>query len=107
MCSSAFEVRINGYDKYKTIRVVALTLNAILQKHYPNITNVDILIIDVEGWGMEVLEGFDISKYKPKLILVEVIGSPESPDAYTDYMATKGYVYEKDLSPNMLFKIKE
>lgn len=108
MCSSAIETRMNGYEEseYKTINIAALTLNTILQKHYPQIKNIDILIIDAEGWGMEVLRGIDLKKYNPLLVLVEVIGSPESPDNYIDYMVTKGYVYEKDVSPNMLFKQK-
>lgn len=109
MCTSALEVRITGYKKseYKTVKVLALTLNTILKTNHPHLTSIDILIIDTEGWGMEVLQGLDFKKYNPTLVLVEIIGSQESPDFYTNYMAEKGYEYEMDLSPNMLFIKKE
>lgn len=103
---SALEIRINGYEgEYKTINVVALTLNTILSKHHPDINHIDILVIDAEGWSMEVLEGFDFNKYSPKLVLMEAYGLIP-PEDYTAYMNTLGYDYIKDILPNMLFKIK-
>jgi len=110
MSYSALKIRISGEpeENFKTIPAEAYTLNTILQKRSPliskvGINKVDILVIDAEGWGMEVLEGFDLDKYQPLLVLVEIIGSPQSPDYYADYMAKRGYVYGRDMSPNMLF----
>ena len=104
---SALGVRISGYDDklYRKISVTALKLDTILSKHHPEIEHIDILVIDVEGWSMEVLEGFDFNKYKPELVLLEAYGLIPSGD-YTAYMNTLGYDYIKDISPNMLFKIK-
>lgn len=105
MSYSALSVRISGEpdENFTTIPVEALMLNTILLKHSPLVSHVDILVIDAEGWGMEVLEGFDLDKYQPKLVLVEAMGSPQSPDYFVDYMAKRGYVYALDMSPNMLF----
>jgi FkbM family methyltransferase len=46
-----------------------LTLNYVLE--LLGITSVDYVSIDVEGWEREVLYGFDILKYHPRLVIVE------------------------------------
>lgn len=45
------------------------TLTHMLEEH--NLAKVDFLSVDVEGHEMEVLMGLDLSKYQPRLILVE------------------------------------
>lgn len=47
------------------------TLNNVLEKK--NITLIDYLNIDVEGYELEVLKGFDIEKYKPKVVTIEYL----------------------------------
>ena len=95
---SALEVKTlyREYDKavgwkesdYKTIEVQAFTLNTILQKHYPELKNIDAIIIDTEGWELEVLEGFDLKKFNPKIVCLENYNNlPE----YISYMSSKGY----------------
>ncbi len=54
---------------HKKITVRARTLNSILLD--ANIEQIDLLSIDVEGAELEVLRGFDLEHYKPKLILLE------------------------------------
>ena len=58
-----------NYKKHREISVPGRTLNSILQE--TGIENVDLLSIDVEGAELDVLLGFDIMKYPPKLILLE------------------------------------
>lgn len=95
---SALEVKTlyREYDKavgwtendYKTIEVQAFTLNTILQKHHPDLKNIDAIIIDTEGWELEVLNGFNIEKFNPKVICLENYNNlPE----YISYMNSKGY----------------
>jgi FkbM family methyltransferase len=51
------------------IRVNVVTLDSLLEE--ANVPRLDLVSIDTEGTEYEVLEGFDISKYQPSLILVE------------------------------------
>ncbi len=51
------------------IKVPARTLSAILDQH--NITSIDLLSLDVEGFELPVLKGLNLDKHKPLFILVE------------------------------------
>jgi len=51
------------------VRVPVLTLNEVLAT--ANVTRVDFVSIDVEGYQLEVLRGFNLAAYRPALLLVE------------------------------------
>ncbi len=51
-------------------RVKQFTLNQIIEKN--NLKKIDFLNIDIEGNEMNVLKGFNITKYKPDLVAVEI-----------------------------------
>ena len=70
--------------------VPALTLNAILQKHHPEIDKIDILDIDTEGTELLVLNGLDIEKYSPKIIIVENYFNVGN-NGYHEYYENIGY----------------
>ena len=59
-----------GAVKEKTIDVTCRTLDSILYDCGAPI-GFDLLSIDVEGHEMEVFQGFDLLKWKPKLVLLE------------------------------------
>ena len=59
----------HNYTKFKKLQVNAVTLNSILDAE--NINSIDFLSIDVEGAELEVLEGLDLNRFRPKLILLE------------------------------------
>lgn len=42
--------------------------------------NFDILVIDVEGYEWEVLQGFDIKKWQPKMVIIELHDSNKNYD---------------------------
>lgn len=58
-----------NYSLHKEISVQARTLNSILQE--ADVSNVDLLSIDVEGAELEVLLGLNLNRYQPSLILLE------------------------------------
>jgi FkbM family methyltransferase len=60
-----------GYDNIFTrkVRVPVRTLNSILQES--GLTNIDFLSLDVEEMELDVLDGLDLKKWKPRLILIE------------------------------------
>jgi FkbM family methyltransferase len=51
------------------------TLEEILDEHLPKNQEIDFLSIDVEGLDFVVLKSNNFKQYKPKIILIEVLGS--------------------------------
>lgn len=62
-------------DNIEQIKVRVTTLNDLLDQN--KITNIDILKIDVEGHEHAVLKGIDLKKFRPKVIVVEIISPYE------------------------------
>jgi FkbM family methyltransferase len=71
---------------YDQITVPVTTLDKILEKE--GAPQIDFLKIDVEGTELDCLKGFDIEKYRPKLIFVEDIFL--NLDLHK-YLSSKGY----------------
>jgi FkbM family methyltransferase len=59
----------HNYPRFREIPVRGRSLNSILEE--AGIESIDMLSIDVEGAELEVLHGFDIDRYKPRLVLFE------------------------------------
>jgi len=58
-----------GVSKDIKMEVQIRVLNDILVEQVVDV--IDVLVIDVEGFEIEVLNGFDIAKYKPRLAIIE------------------------------------
>jgi FkbM family methyltransferase len=67
-------------------KLITRTLTSILDENLPQDTSIDFLSIDVEGVDLEVLQGMDFKKYRPKLIIIELhafsIGDKEKYPVY-------------------------
>ena len=61
------KVKIKQINKIKTN-----TLNNVLENSKIN-ERIDVLCIDVEGHELEVMKGFDIKKYLPKVVVIEFL----------------------------------
>lgn len=48
-------------------------LSEVLQEHLPPNTEIDFMNVDVEGLDLEVLESNDWNRFKPKIVLVEIL----------------------------------
>lgn len=55
-------------NKSHTIQIE--TLNKILEEN--DVTKIDMLVLDVEGYEENVLKGFSIDVYKPSVIIIEI-----------------------------------
>jgi len=53
------------------ITVPCFTLNEILNSHRVD-AGFDLLVVDVEGYETEVFEGFDLQKFRPRMMIVEL-----------------------------------
>ena len=63
-----------GTNKAREIRKVkTFTLNDIIENSQFKNKEIDFLSVDVEGTEIEVLQGLDFNKYKPKLVVLEFI----------------------------------
>jgi FkbM family methyltransferase len=61
-----------NYTETKTLQT--RTLGAIFKEYLPEGQVIDLLSIDVEGHDYNALISFDISKYRPRLIIIEIHG---------------------------------
>lgn len=100
ICCSGLEIRYKdefGWkdSDFKNIDVMAFTLNTILKVHHPEIEKIDILIVDAEGFEVEVMQGFDLKKYNPKVVCIEH-GSEA-------YMLDNGYKLDKQIYQDKIF----
>jgi FkbM family methyltransferase len=87
-------ILLDGVPMTEQIDVPVQTLNNILETagrlvaelaSGSNDLQIDLLVIDTEGHELEVLQGLDIQKYKPKFILVEIY--PEQYDKIREYLS--------------------
>ena len=92
-------------ENSNVVTVPAITLNKLLEKH--NIQKIDLFSLDVEGYEISVLNGFDIEKYSPTYILIETTTYQNRIDIISNYMKDKNYEIVERLSNNdFLYKIK-
>ena len=63
----------NNYKIIDKIKIKTETLENILDKYLPQNTNIDFLTIDVEGYDYKVLKSNNWSKYRPNIILIEIL----------------------------------
>ena len=54
-------------------KVKTKTLNSIIENSKFNNLTIDFVSIDVEGHELEVIKGFDLKKYKPKVVIIEFL----------------------------------
>jgi hypothetical protein len=74
--SSLLKPDVNGFYAFlgtqvKEFEIAVRTLTDILDEHQP--PTIDFLKIDVEGAELQVLNGLDFNKYRPKVVLLECV----------------------------------
>ena len=91
--------------KIKKNKIEAFSLNQILEKNKYNNTEIDLLDIDVEGADLQVLQGLDFKKYKPKLICVEIHSKEIQRDDIFKFLVDRNYQHIWSGVFSHLFKI--
>lgn len=71
-----------------TISVKVRRLDRILAEHAPDVTEIDILTADVEGWELSVMRGLSMDRYRPKVVILE---NQSDDEGYRAFMAERGY----------------
>lgn len=80
----------------RKINVPMYSLDTVLLK-YPAVQNIDFVSIDTEGTELEVLKGFDINHWQPKLFVIE--NNYNDPEI-EEYLNTFGYIKVHRLAVN-------
>ncbi|HEX3391551.1 MAG TPA: FkbM family methyltransferase [Solirubrobacteraceae bacterium] len=82
------------------IKVKLRRLDTLLREYAPTVDRIDILSVDVEGWELEVLDGVDMVKFRPRVLIIENLFADRR---YRVYMRSKGYVLWKRIEPNDVY----
>lgn len=92
-------------ESSNVVKVPAITLDKLLEKH--NIQKIDFFSLDVEGYEISVLNGFDIEKYLPTYMLIETTSFENRRKVIFDYMQDRNYKVIEELTINdYLFTLK-
>jgi FkbM family methyltransferase len=92
-------VRQTSGAKRTTVEVPVTSLDQLLTDHSGPI---DVVILDVEGGELNVLEGFDLGRHRPRLMIIEDNSMGKS-RALTSYMAPYPYWAPVRLAVNLVF----
>jgi FkbM family methyltransferase len=76
-----------AYTSVQQVTVPLTTMNALLADHTGPI---DVAVIDVEGSEVPLLQGFDLRRFRPRLLIVEDTQQETTP--LTRYMASTEYL---------------
>jgi len=79
---------VKAATSVKTIPVKVRKLDSILANHEPNLGEIDILAVDVEGWELNVMRGITLDLYRPKVVILENVFKDAS---LTAHMVDRGY----------------
>lgn len=66
---------IPPYHVVETLLIPVVTLKQILDEHLPSGTRIDFLTIDAEGFDYEVIASNDWNRYRPRVILIELLNT--------------------------------
>lgn len=86
--------------EYKKIFVPMRTVDSILEEN--RIDRVHVVSIDVEGTELAVLKGFNLQKYKPRVLVVEALDKKREV-ALKSYMKEKKYFCPRRIGNNLFF----
>ena len=88
--------RQKGYDNSPQTEITAMTLEKILDDTIEITQEIDFLSLDVEGYELNVLQGLNLNKYKPKYMLIEIYSTAFT--AICDYLKKHNYSLIENLT---------
>lgn len=93
------QLQDTSWAKRHTINVPVTTLDSLLVGHTGPI---DAAVIDVEGGELDLLDGFDLNRFRPRILIIEDNSMGRDP-ALTNYMSGFPYQLALRLSVNAVF----
>ena len=94
---------------HKTINLTTYTFEKFIESKNINVPNIDLLNIDVETFDFQVLEGFNLNKFKPELICIEMLNSKGDlqQDKYEAYLSKFNYSMINKIGLNGFFELQK
>ena len=86
----------------ESISVRASTLNSILSKNFKKKLDIDFVSIDVEGCEIDVLSGFDLHIYRPRVLVIETNNEIEKKKVDM-YLEKFGYFFARQVNVNSFY----
>jgi FkbM family methyltransferase len=84
----------------RRIKVKVRRLDTLLAEHAPELERIELVSIDVEGWELEVLAGFSLERYRPRVMIIENVFTDES---YRLALRGRGYGLWRHVWPNDVY----
>lgn len=98
---------LNNYKIEFTKDIETSTLEEVLDENLPSNQVIDFLSIDVEGLDFDVIKSINIKKFRPRVILVEVLGSSLSDvqqDSIYKFLIDEDYALYAKAVNTLIFK---
>ncbi len=93
-----------GRDRYE-FEATARTLSSVLEE--AGAPEIDFFSLDVEEYEIQVLNGLDMARFRPRWILVECL-TPESKEEMLSYLAARNYEFVAQVTPrDLLWRAEE
>jgi len=90
-----------NYHLIDTIKVEVRTLDEIIENQNEiNISKIDFLSIDAEGFDLKVLKSINLKKYKPEIILIEILNIKTIEEVFQNDI----YSYLKSNNYNLILR---
>jgi FkbM family methyltransferase len=90
-----------NFSGFTPIDIELKTLNSILNDANAPLP-IDILSVDIEGAEWQALHGFDLKRYRPRVLVLEVNDTTEE-DRLTSYLKRFGYLRARKIVNNVFF----
>lgn len=91
---------IQGGLDTRAIKVNVRRLDTLLAQYAPEERRIDLLLVDVEGWELEVLRGLDLARHRPRVIVLENLFDNLDVVAF---LLERGYERWRRVAPNDVY----
>jgi len=90
------------YKGIQKAKVKSRSLNSIINDYLPANCEIDFISIDVEGTELDVLNGLNLNKFSPRVIVIEG-NTDEAKKEIIEYMKLFDYKLARELKINLFF----
>jgi len=97
--------RFHATSSWEKVGVPGRTINSMLQEANIN-PPIDVVSVDVEGAELDVMRGFDLNKYTPRVMVLEHM-TAEKRQSVVQYLKGFGYIPAASISNNTFYCKKD